>query len=444
MPPTCTRSLLEHAERIDPRGHALHIAAAMSWCFLQAIANTPEAIAWGVLAAITLLRLPKIWRCFAPALRDPVWLAFLAWWLWSVVTLAWAPDDVEIARHLRPERALLTPLLLWPVAHRAWPLLASLAAGSAVQAIAVLVHATWPALHGQPVRIYTDTRGLMAFGQMGWYLQIAAVVPLAAIAAGRERGRWLLLPIPLVAAAGILLSGLRSVLANLLAGVLILALRPRRSRHAVPALTAVLTLAIAFGAIALLAPNAATRLTEGPARAMSLLLGPDGPLGADHAIAAPEDSSPAAVLALASDRVGLLVSSSDLIGASWSTVVFGHGRGTFPALLDAWAEARAERDPTLRDFATRVAFNNHPHNAYARAWLEGGLPQLALAALAIWALAWRLWRRSSGDAALAAMLAIYAAVLVSSFVGIVEAKAPGAIIALAIALSRVAPDRTDG
>ena len=92
--------------------------------------------------------------------------------------------------------------------------------------------------------------------------------------------------------------------------------------------------------------------------------------------------------------------------------MFGHGRGTFPALLDAWAEARAERDPTLRDFATRVAFNNHPHNAYARAWLEGGLPQLALAALAIWALAWRLWRRSSGDASLAAMLAIYAAVLV--------------------------------
>lgn len=444
MPPTCTRSLLERAERDDPRGHALHIAAAMGWCFLQALANTPEAIAWGVLAAITLLRLPKIGRCFAPALRDPVWLAFLAWWLWSLATLAWAPGDVEIARQLRPERALLTPLLLWPVAHRSWPLLAALAAGSAVQAIAALVHALWPAVHGEPVRIYTDTRGLMTFGQMGWYLQIAAVVPLAAIAAGRERGRWLLLPLPLVAAAGILLSGLRSVLANLLAGMLVLALRPRRAGRAMAAIAAGLVLAIAFGVVGLAAPGAATRLTDGPARAMSLLLGPDGPLGAERAITAPEDSSREAVLALASDRVGLLAASGDLIGASWSTVVFGHGRGAFPGLLDAWAEDQAEHDPSLREFAARIASNNHPHNAYARAWIEGGLPQLALAAVALWALAWRLWKRSAHNAALAAMLAIYAAVLVSSFVGIVEAKAPGAIIALAIALSRVAPDRTDG
>ncbi|MGA1392398.1 MAG: hypothetical protein ACO38W_04495, partial [Phycisphaerales bacterium] len=73
----CTRNLLDRAERDDPRGHALHIAAAMAWCFLQAIANTPEAIAWGALAAISLLRLPRIWRCFAPALRDPVWLLFV-------------------------------------------------------------------------------------------------------------------------------------------------------------------------------------------------------------------------------------------------------------------------------------------------------------------------------------------------------------------------------
>ena len=208
-------------------------------------------------------------------------------------------------------------------------------------------------------------------------------------------------------------------------------------------IAAILVLIIAFGAIWLAAPGAATRLTDGPVRAMSLLLGPDGPLGAEHAITKPADSSREAVLALASDRVGLLVASGDLIGASWSTVVRGYGRGTFPGLLDAWAEAQVESDPTLRDFATRVAFNNHPHNAYARAWLEGGLPQLALATVALWALAWRLWRRSEHDAALAAMLAIYAAVLVSSFVGIVETKAPGAIIALAITLSRVAPDRRD-
>ncbi|MGA1057795.1 MAG: hypothetical protein ACO3Y3_08875 [Phycisphaerales bacterium] len=444
MPAPCTRNLLEQAERDDPRGHALHIAAAMAWCFLQAIANTPEAIAWGLLAAISLLRLPRLWRCYAPALRDPVWLLFVAWWIWSLVTLAWAPPEVEIARQARPERALLTPLLLWPVAHRAWPLLAALAAGSAIQAISVLAYAMGPMLSGDPARTYVDVRGLMAFGQMGWYLQIAAVVPLAAIAATRGAGRWSMLPIPAIATIDILLSGLRSVLANLVVGVLVVALRPRRASRLAPSLLAAAVLAAAFASVWLAAPAAATRLVDGPLRAVALLLGPDGPLGADRALATPDESSREAVLSLASDRVGLLVASGNLIAESPRTVLLGHGKGAFPSLLDAWAEDAAGDDPSLREFATRVAFNNHPHNAYARAWVEGGLPQFALATLALWLLAARLWRRSRGDAALAAMLAIYAAVLVSSFVGIVEAKAPGAIIALAIALSRVAPERSDG
>lgn len=448
MVPNDARSLLERAERDDPRGHALHVAAAMAWCFLEAIANTPEAIAWGALLAVWVLRLPRIWRCLVPALRDPIWLAFLAWWLWSLLTLLWSPPEVDLARQLRPERAILTPLLLFPVASRPWALLGALAAGSAVQLVAVLVHAMLPLASGGSIRTYGEMEGLTAFRSMGWYLQIAAVVPLAAFAAMKDRRRWSLLPLPILATIAIVLSGLRSVLGNLLAGAAMLALRPRRAGRARQAMVGAALLAGAMLAASILAasslaPTSLERFARDPIRAVSLLLGPDGPLGTAAAVTSPEDSSREAVLSLGSDRVGLWWASIDLIRGDLRTALVGSGRGSFPPRLAQWLDAEREAHPRSEEFATRAASNRHPHNLQLRAWIEGGLPQLALATTAIWALAARLWRRSANDAALAAMLAVYAAVLLSSLVGIVEAKAPGAIIALAIALAGAArePDR---
>lgn len=441
MVPNDARSLLERAERDDPRGHALHVAAAMAWCFLEAIANTPEAIAWGVLLVVWLLRLPRIWRCVLPSLRDPIWLAFLAWWLWSLLTLSWAPPEVDLARQLRPERAILTPLLLLPVASRSWALLGALAAGSAVQLVAVLVHAMLPLASGGSIRTYGEMEGLTAFRSMGWYLQIAAVVPLAAIAAMKDRARWCLVPLPILATIAIFLSGLRSVLGNLLAGGVVLALRPRRPRRAAQALVGAALLAGAITLAAVLSPGSLDRLTRGPARALSLLLGPDGPLGASAAVTSPADSSREQVLSLGSDRVGLWWASIDMIRGDLRTALVGSGRGSFPQRWKEWLDAEREAHPALEAFAARAAANRHPHNLQLRAWIEGGLPQLALATITIWALAARLWRRSANDAALAAMLAVYAAVVVSSLIGIAEAKAPGAIIGLAIALSRGAREQ---
>ena len=429
---TSDRNRWDQVARDDPPGHALHVAAAMAWCFLQAIANTPEAIAWGVLLCISLFRLGRTAALYGPILRDPVWLLFVGWWLWSLATLLWSVDGVDVARQLRPERALLTPLLLWPVAHLAWPLLAALAAGAAVQTVAVLIWSLWPLASGDPVRTYAAMRGLMSFNQMGWYLQIAAVVPLAALASGSGRSRAALLPIPLAAAIAILLSGMRSVIANLVAGLLVLTTRPRRPGTLARAAIAVVFFGIALLSVHWLAPQAITRATAGAGRVISWI-------SASHGEGSPTRSE---ILSMASDRVGLLVAASDMIrgepgNGPVAAPLVGNGRGSFPPLLSEWIDREERSDPEFAALAARLRDNRHPHNLYALAWLEGGLPQLALASLAIWALAVRLWKGARADPALAAMAAIYAAVLVSTFVGIVETKAPGAIVALAIVFSRI-------
>ncbi|MFM8732883.1 MAG: hypothetical protein ACKOGJ_10310, partial [Phycisphaerales bacterium] len=54
------RAVLAAAERADPRGHAIHVALALLWAFVQSITNAGEGIAWGMLLGITILRVPKV------------------------------------------------------------------------------------------------------------------------------------------------------------------------------------------------------------------------------------------------------------------------------------------------------------------------------------------------------------------------------------------------
>jgi hypothetical protein len=50
-------------------------------------------------------------------------------------------------------------------------------------------------------------------------------------------------------------------------------------------------------------------------------------------------------------------------------------------------------------------------------------------------LGWRLWRQSAGSLEAAAALGLYMAILVGAFLQPITIKAPGAIIAVALAVS---------
>ena len=121
----------------------------------------------------------------------------------------------------------------------------------------------------------------------------------------------------------------------------------------------------------------------------------------------------------------------------------GGGRGWFTAQLPRWALAQMAEDPRRTvplDGYLQGALTD-AHNLYLQWWVDGGIPGAVLVSFPVLALGWRLWRQSSADAVAAAAMAIYVAILVGTVTGIVTAKAPGAIIAVCLAVSWRWPSR---
>jgi hypothetical protein len=58
----------EAVERRDPTWSAIHLLAAMAWCAAISLGRAPEAICFGILAAVTVIRLPSTARLY-PALH---------------------------------------------------------------------------------------------------------------------------------------------------------------------------------------------------------------------------------------------------------------------------------------------------------------------------------------------------------------------------------------
>ena len=140
MPKTCAIHTpeFEAVERRDPTWSTIHLLAAMAWCAAISLGRAPEAICFGILAAVTVIRLPSTARLYPALLRSPVFVALLAFAAWRGVAIFWSPNEQASWKDALM-RAALVPVLLWPLSHRWRQLAVAMAAGAAVSATAMLV-----------------------------------------------------------------------------------------------------------------------------------------------------------------------------------------------------------------------------------------------------------------------------------------------------------------
>ena len=143
MPKTCAIHTpeFEAVERRDPTWSAIHLLAAMAWCAAISLGRAPEAICFGILAAVTVIRLPSTARLYPALLRSPVFVALLAFAVWRWIAVGWTPNE-QASWKDGFLRAALVPALVWPVSHRWRQLAVAMAAGAAVSA-AVLLTCNW-------------------------------------------------------------------------------------------------------------------------------------------------------------------------------------------------------------------------------------------------------------------------------------------------------------
>lgn len=502
-------------ERDDPRGHALHLAAAAAWGVCQSIANTPEGIAWGVLLAVTVIRLPKIHAAYGPALRSPAWILLLLWMVWMLVSVTWTHPRVDQVGALRPIRWLATPLLLWPVMRYPWFLLGAIALGGFVQAIVVVVSS----IRADQMPTYSDLSGLTGFGDLQIVMGTLFAILIGAASAVTVRTmlwRPALLVVSALAMYVVIQSGGRTSLLAGVASLLVLIIRPHRARLALRFLGA----AIAVTAVVVLA-NLSGVGVKGWDRLVAEFRQVSPPAAVDGwtpTLIAPnnlvsdpvptfrwtpvEDASwyqlwvndstgtvikrwytaaqvnadsgecsvtPGETLASGRSQWWVRAWSESRGNGKWSSgrwfstaglfstlvglgshrgglwiaavefgtqrILFGHGRHSFPPLIQEWAAKTATTNPEMSDRLTRLARVNHAHNSFLNIWVEGGLIGVLLFSGGLAMLCSRSWRASADDPVAAVAAALLAIVLLNSMFGMAEFKSGGALIAVALAIS---------
>jgi hypothetical protein len=401
------------AERADPVGHAMHVAAVIAWGVSQTISNAAEGITWGILLAITILRLPKIWRCFGQPLGDGLWRMLAAWVAWTALSVLWGPDFPPGEGPAAFHRWILTPLMLWPVMARPWIPLAAIAMGGVVQMIVTIVMSKtdggWHRYQG----ILSPSR----FTQLLWHVHCTAVLSVALVRALP----WPAAPLGVVgiAVSGFVwyLSSSRMMLVATAMGSLVVAVRARpRSRISAWRMAGIMAAVAALIAGAVALTPAGTRLA-------SIVRDARSAEGVEQW-----------ATAISADRYTLVRAATDI---ALQSPFVGAGRGAFRAGLASWCTTHEASEPRIakRLAVIRAAGLNDAHNVIFQNWADGGIPGAVLITVPIFWLGWRLWRQSAGSLEAAAALGLYMAILVGAFLQPITIKAPGAIIAVALAVS---------
>jgi O-antigen ligase len=392
-PPPSGEAALEAARRVragDRHGHAVHLLAAIAFVVCSALDQAPSAVALGVLLGVSCIRAFVYPEAFTPMLRLPVFWLAVAWFAWSVLSIAWAPAGATPpVRALAGQRMLLAAAALWPVLGHARALASAIVLAASINALMQVAQQLGLA----------ESTGTSAARPSG-FVQLPVVASMWSIAAigialalwveARTLGRVALVVASALCAAGIALAASRGpVLAAIPSGALLVVLLVAFGHARARTLAVPIGLVLASAVIAVLLPG------TGLLRYAAAALG-----NPDH---------PAAL-------------SIELRFLWWRLAleqfaahpVVGGGLGSFAAhiaghpAVDAFVAGSGVPQSHVRQF--------HPHSTYLRALAELGLVGFTLVASlfgAVLAAGWRGARRDAvGCAAFAGV--VFALLLAAS------------------------------
>ncbi|MCI0674646.1 MAG: O-antigen ligase family protein [Phycisphaerales bacterium] len=192
----------------DPLGHNIHTALALLYLFTLPLTTAAKDIAMVALVVWWCIRLPRYWRSYSLWRANPLIWAMIAWFAWSGLSLSWSLDPAQGVDEFRALRALLVPVLVWPVLDRLPWLVGALLAGVLGQNFAQLLHAlNW--FNVRPDEGTGRYGGWINPIHTGAFCVASMCWNLSANLNARGRLRWISLTLLVIAAAGLLASGSR-------------------------------------------------------------------------------------------------------------------------------------------------------------------------------------------------------------------------------------------
>ncbi|MHC5024529.1 MAG: O-antigen ligase family protein [Planctomycetota bacterium] len=205
--PEAVREAWAYAPRRDPVGHEVHAAIAALHLLTLPLATAASSITFALLLLYACLRAPTTWRASMALVRSPMSWAMIAWAGWFALGLAWSDHPGQGLDELQAARALLLPVLLWPVLDRLpWLIAAALVGVSAQNLVQV---AQMLELFGLAPEAGSRARGLIHPIQTGAWCVAAACWHVGAALTARGPLRWISLAGLVLALTGLAAAGSR-------------------------------------------------------------------------------------------------------------------------------------------------------------------------------------------------------------------------------------------
>lgn len=345
-------------------GHRIHTWLAMLTLVGICLPTFLTELSIIPLAAFSLLRAHRIWRCWIYAALSPVGLLMLVLVGWAWLSLLWTPDRTQGLDELWNTRWALLPGLLWPVLDQRRRLIGALVVGMLLGNLSQVSHAIgthfqidalrFPLAQDRNSGWWGAVRGgVMLTGALGLHLPAAFL--------GRRRVRALGIAGTVVTLLGILATGTRGayLAAFGIIVVVVFVAMVRRLRSG-ERLTRRTIMPMGIGALLVVAG--------------AIVLGPHlGPQMARRFDAARQDLSRAIEQKdFYTDTGGRLLMAWKGIEATRAHPLLGVGVGGYKA----WCHADLKRqgiDPRTRNI------HAHAHNAYIHIACTFGLPALLVA-----------------------------------------------------------------